>query len=387
MAEENEDREKTSYGKVIALAMIALLCALLFFFWTPLRADMQAAAIFFELEHGQLPVLLAPVAHHPADVTNVVVPVPGGASLRALLYAPKDVDHPPAIVLVPGVHRLGYDEPRLVNLASALVRCGFEVLTPQLPELVDYKITPASITQIRASVLYLSQKANAPVSVIGISFAGGLALEAVADPAVQPHVKQVLSIGGHASFFRVAQYYLTGTATGADGHVFNEKPNDYGPMVLAFEHMNDFVPAADAVPVSEVMRAHLYENPEAEAAMSARLNPRQQAEWKGIRDSTPAEMASAKISVTRHQAEMNAVSPENHVSDLHVPVYLLHGAGDTVIPPTELSWLEQELPRGDVRAALVSPMISHVSLGQSRPSLADYWRGLRFFAHFLEGAA
>jgi hypothetical protein len=98
-------------------------------------------------------------------------------------------------------------------------------------------------------------------------------------------------------------------------------------------------------------------------------------------------MASAKISVTRHQAEMNAVSPENHVSDLHVPVYLLHGAGDTVIPPTELSWLEQELPRGDVRAALVSPMISHVSLGQSRPSLADYWRGLRFFAHFLEGAA
>lgn len=384
MAKDDLEREKTSYAKVVVLAMIAIVCALLVFTWNPLRAYMQAAAVFFELDSNHLPLVLAPVAHHPAEVTNVVVP--GATPLRALLYSPTDVQHAPAIVLIPGVHRLGYDEPRLVNFASALARCGFQVLTPQLPELVDYRITPATVTEIRASILYFSQQSGEPVSVIGLSFSGGLALLAAADPTVQPHVKEVLSVGGHASFFRVAQYYLTGAATGADGHTYNEKPNDYGPLILAYEHMSDYVPAADVASISAVLRAHLYENGVAETALAARLRPKQQAEWKGIRDSTPEEIAIAKVSVTKHQAEMNAVSPEGHVGDLHVPVYLLHGAGDTVIPPTELSWLEQDLPRGDVRGALVSPMISHVSFDKAKPSPADYWSGLRFLAHFLEKA-
>jgi pimeloyl-ACP methyl ester carboxylesterase len=384
MAEDDSEREKTSYAKVIALAVIAVLCALLVFTWTPLRTYMQAAAIFFELDSNHMPLVLAPVAHHPAEVTNVMVP--GATPLRALLYAPTDVHHAPAIVLIPGVHRLGYDEPRLVAFASALARCGYQVLTPQLPELVDFRITPATVTEIRASILYLSQQTGSPVSVIGLSFAGGLALLAASDPTVQPHVKDILSVGGHASFARVAQYYLTGNSTGADGHAYSEKPNDYGPLILAYEHMGDYVSSQDVTPISEVLRAHLYENGVAENALAARLNPRQQAEWKRIRDSTPEEIAIAKISTAKHQAEMDAVSPEGHVGDLHVPVYLLHGAGDTVIPPTELSWLEQDLPAGDVRSALVSPMISHVSFGNAKPSLGDYWRGLRFLAHFLQAA-
>ncbi len=370
------------------MAIVALLCALLFFSANTLKSYMQAAAVFFELDTQKVPLVLAPIARHPGEITDISIPVAGEGPLRAMVYAPTDIEHPPAIVLLHGVHYLGYTEPRLVAFASALTRCGFQVLTPDLPELQDYRITPNTITQMKASILYFSQKTGQPVSVMGLSFAGGLALMAAADPAVQPHVRAVLSVGGHDSFARVAAYYITGHAQGANGKMFAEAPHDYGPLVLAYNYLSDYVPAADVAAVGDVLKAHLYENASGEALLTARLTPRQAAEWRMLEGGDPAkEHALAEASNTKHAAQMEAVSPEGHLAALHTQVFLLHGAEDNVIPPTELSWLEHDVPADDLRGTLVTPMISHVSLGKMKPTLADYWRGLRFLARFLHTAS
>jgi dienelactone hydrolase len=368
--------------------MLALFCAFVFIHANPIKATMQAAAIFFELNTNKVPLVVAPVARHPAEVTNVIIPVANAVALRGLVYMPTDVERPPAIVLFHGVHRLGYDEPRLVAFASALARCGYQVLTPELPELRDYRITPATVSQMRTSILYYAQRSNQKVSVLGLSFAGGLALMAVDDATVQQHVKAVLSVGGHASFTRVADYYMTGTATGADGKTFTQPPHDYGPLILAYNHMGDYVPAADVAPLTAVLKAHLYENPQGQALLESKLTPRQATEWKMLEGANrPEELALAEASAKKHSGEMDAVSPEGHVADVHVPVYLLHGAGDSVIPPTELGYLEHDLPPHTVHAALVSRLISHVSFGEQHPTPADYWHGLRFLSHFLEAAS
>ena len=84
-----------------------------------------------------------------------------------------------------------------------------------------------------------------------------------------------------------------------------------------------------------------------------------------------------------HHAEMAAVSPHGHLGSLHVPVLLLHGSADNVIPPTELLWLEQDVPAADMVSALVTPVLSHVSL-EGKPTLADNLRLVRFMAKMLE---
>ncbi len=53
-----------------------------------------------------------------------------------------------------------------------------------------------------------------------------------------------------------------------------------------------------------------------------------------------------------------------------MPVLLLHGSDDTVIPPTELLWLEREIPKDQLRDALISPAITHVEVG-SKVSLRE----------------
>jgi pimeloyl-ACP methyl ester carboxylesterase len=79
---------------------------------------------------------------------------------------------------------------------------------------------------------------------------------------------------------------------------------------------------------------------------------------------------------------MAAVSPHGRLGPLRVPVYLLHGAGDNVIPPTETLWLEQDLPPGVPRQVLVTSAINHVEPGGSS-SWSEQWALVHFLARIL----
>ncbi len=89
--------------------------------------------------------------------------------------------------------------------------------------------------------------------------------------------------------------------------------------------------------------------------------------------------------IDRHGAEMNAVSPAGKMSGLHVPVYLLHGAGDSVIPPSESLWLAQDIPHNDLRAVLISQALVHVDMDK-KVSFSDEWALVHFMAKILDAA-
>ena len=71
--------------------------------------------------------------------------------------------------------------------------------------------------------------------------------------------------------YRVATFYATEADPLPDGDVERAKPNNYGPWVLEYEHLEDFVPAADLVAIRPVLRARLYENWALEKSLLANL--------------------------------------------------------------------------------------------------------------------
>ena len=95
---------------------------------------------------------------------------------------------------------------------------------------------------------------------MGLSFSGGLALVAAADPAYHPDFKFVFAVGSQDSMARVTDYYQTGRDARPDGTTQVLAAHEYGPLVLEYEHLEDFVPAHDLEPVRAVLRAHLYED-------------------------------------------------------------------------------------------------------------------------------
>lgn len=58
---------------------------------------------------------------------------------------------------------------------------------------------------------------------------------------------------------------------------------------------------------------------------------------------------------------------------------------DNIIPAAETLWMASELPRTQLREALVSPVLSHVNL-DAKPGVLDQWRLVHFFALVLHAA-
>ncbi len=370
-----------------SLLVIALLLVVL---WPHFRAFAQAAAVLKLVANQPVPKPLRwTVADHVA-VDELSFPASTGR-VRARLYTPVDHPNAPALVVLHGVHHLGIDEPRLIAFATAMSACGLRVLTPELPDIKDYHVGPNSIATIGEATEWLSHAIGGrPVGVMGLSFSGGLALLAAADPQFGPSIKFVFAVGSQDEMQRVAAFYRTGEDALPNGTEQLLSPNEYGPLVLEYENLEDFVPSADLTPLRAVLRAHLYEdqpNSPAEKAALAALNPRQAGEARALMATdSPTTRALLAKAEARHITDMARVSPHGHLSQLTVPVYLLHGAGDNIIPSAETLWMESELPTTTLRAALISPVLSHIDLDGGDPGALDNLRLVRFFALILREA-
>jgi len=305
--------------------------------------------------------------------------------VRARLYLPleKDPRHPtaPALVVLHGVHHLGIDEPRLKAFAAAMASCGIRVLTPELPDIMDYHVGSGSIRTIGESAQWFAKRTGGPVGVMGLSFSGGLALIAAADPLYHPSFKFVFAVGSQDSMGRVVQYYRTGADALPDGGSEELPAHEYGPLVIEYEYVEDFVPAADVAVIRGVLRAHLYEDKGAEAEADAKLNDAQRAEAKELMDGySPKTRAMIAAVSLKHTADMDELSPGSRLAQLTTPVYLLHGQGDNIIPSAETLWMASQLSSETLQAMLVSPVISHIDMDGKDPGAMDQWRLIHFFA-------
>ncbi len=311
----------------------------------------------------------------------------GPRKVRARLYLPAGRPHAPAMVIFHGVHHLGIDEPRLMGFAAAMASCGIQVLTPELPDIKDYRVSEDSVRTIGESVKWFAARTGQPVGVMGLSFAGGLALVAAADPLYHSDFKFVLAVGSQDSMARVSEYYRTGSDERPDGTLEVLPAHEYGPLVLEYEYLEDFIPHGDLGPVRAVLRAHLYEDRAAEAQASLGLNEMQKQETLELMDATSAiTRQRIAAAIAKHTNELTGLSPHGRLATLNTPVYLLHGQADNIIPSAETLWMASELQNEDLKAMLVSPVLSHINLDGANPGVMDEWRLLHFFALIMDAS-
>jgi pimeloyl-ACP methyl ester carboxylesterase len=377
-------RRREFYSLVAASLVVFCLSA-----WPLVRAHLQAVAVMREVSGQPVPALARSVT---VAVTTQESDFPMEAStgqrmVRARLYLPLGRLHAPALVIFHGVHHLGIDEPRLMGFAAAMASCGIQVLTPELPDIKEYRVSEDSVRTIGESVKWFAARTGSPVGVMGLSFAGGLALVAAADPAYHANFKFVLAVGSQDSMARVTEYYRTGKDQRPDGTTEILPPHEYGPLVLEYEYLEDFVPKQDLAAIRAVLRAHLYEDKRAEADASLALNDAQKREALELMDAT-SDTTRARIAaaIAKHTDELAGLSPHGRLNTLDTPVYLLHGQADNIIPSAETQWMASELRREDLKAMLVSPVLSHINLDGANPGVMDEWRLVYFFAQVMDAA-
>jgi dienelactone hydrolase len=358
----------------------------------------QSAAFILDLAGSNTWVRAAlPVRASAVTTRDLLVPTRHGA-IPARLVEPAS-PAAPSVIVFPGVHAGGVDEPRLAAFSRRLAAAGVRVLSVPLPDLRAFRITPRSTDMVEDAIAWMAaDRALAPsgrVGVAGVSFAGGLALVAAGRPALAGKVQFVVSIGGHADLPRVMTYLCTGRLD--DGRT--RTPHDYGVAIMLLAAVDRLVPPADADPLRRALVTFLTgssdagtdparaerEFDEARRQTAALAEPaRTYMGW--VSDRNTGALGRVLLPHVDVLGGAAALSPERSPATM-VPVFLLHGDSDNVIPSSETPRLAAYLTaQGAPRVRwLLTPLLTHATV-QERAPLADEWRLVSFWKALL-GAA
>jgi pimeloyl-ACP methyl ester carboxylesterase len=349
----------------------------------PAKTHAKAAGVLLRLsDAGGDPLGLREFATVPVRRTALAVD-----SVRAYRYEPRVGPVSCGLVLVHGVHHLGIDDPRLVRFAESLAETGLAVLTPEVESLADYRVDRAAVVEIAVAAHALRvQLGGKPVGVVGISFAGSLALLAAADPEIGGDIGYVVTVGAYDDLARVSRFYATGRIADPDGRTVSLRPHEYGPVVWVYAHLEDFFPREELDETRGALRHWLYEERDEARAAAARLPDASRMKLEAL---FAGELSRAfpdlLADIDRHASDLAPLSPHDHLKGIHVPVFALHGSDDHLIPPSETLWIARDLPAGTLSRALVSSALTHVEIGD-QASWAERWRAVHFMASVLAEA-
>jgi len=327
--------------------------------------------------------------------------------LRARMYEPSRSTRRTAL-LVSGLHAAGIDEPRLVALARHLSANGLAIVTPDIPELSRFEITPAITNAIEEAGVWLAADsglaADHRVGLMGISFSGGLSVIAAGRPSMKDRAAFVFAFGGHDDLPRVLRYLCTGIeerpgakvrlrADNAADEPFVRAPHDYGVAVILLGIADRVVPPAQAGPLRAAVRrflwaSHLDRVDKAEANLefaalrdvAKRLPEPAATLMRYVNDRDVVHLGPKLLPYVRYYGGDPALSLSRSPKP-SVPVFLLHGLDDNVIPAVESEYLAEDLRGHAPVHLLLSGLISHAEA--DRPmhvndvlQLAGFWGDL-----------
>jgi dienelactone hydrolase len=310
-------------------------------------------------------------------------------------------------ILVPGVHMDGINEERLVGLARELAASGLQVLTVAPPDLTRYRVTANSTDELEDAIAWAAgQPALAPDGRVGItafSFSGGLALVAAGRPAVHDRVAFAFSFGGHGDLPRVLRYLCEGStapvdaqarelATGGE-HIHIPKPHDYGAVVALLNLADRVVPAEQVAGLESgitlFLQASSIDRFDAAKAAEVFARARQLGEalpepartlMGYVNQRDVARLGQALSPLIANLDLPDGLSPERS-PPATAPVFLLHGADDSVVPASEMLSLVRKLQNTTKVRAFASQLITHAEANRGAAlaemwSLSGFWQAL-----------
>lgn len=384
---------------LLAAAVAALAIAIL---WAP----PYARALSFVIRAARIegPLLDAARSRTRPVVAEPIAPIrTRHGPIRSRVYRPAGpADR--AVVLVPGVHAMGVDEPRLAFLSTELAASGIAVAAIELPDLMQFELSTRSVDMIEDASRWLSGRADlAPdgrIGLVGVSFAGGLSVVAAGRPAIRDRLAFVFSFGGHGDLPRTLRYLCTGVEPPPPGAPANatrrqREPHDYGVAILLLRLADRLVPPGQTAPLRHAIltflrASHLdvIDKPAAEPvferarAMERAMPQPSRTLMRLVNTRNVAELGLRLLPLLEETSFPAAVSPERSDPPA-APVYLLHGIDDQVIPAVETRLLAHHLEgRAPVRY-LLTGLISHAQT-DGTPDALEVWRLVRFWAGMMQ---
>ena len=305
----------------------------------------------------------------------------GDRSVPATLLHPEGARRPlSAWVVLHGVTRPGRYHPMLVRFIRALAGGGVAALVPEIPEWRELNLAPdEAAATIRASVLHLSERKGIlpdRIGIIGFSMGVPQALHAAADPALEGRLRGVAGFGGYGNLDRTLHFLFQGEHEW-EGETFVTEPDPYGRWIIGGNYLTRAKGFEDAGDVAQAL-LHL----------ARKAGDLQIGAWTSSYDSMKEELQKEIHPSRRHlfrtfappsgqlpsrefsdplvralaEAAREAnpyAEPASFLDRIPLPVRLVHGREDRLIPFSETLRLAEAFPhRANIRVYLTG-LFSH----------------------------
>lgn len=358
------------------------------------------AATALILRAAETPGLLGQVARWQSrSVSDSIEQIPiRDRSIRVRVFRPAGASRGAALV-VSGVHPAGIEEPRLLALARDLAGTGITVVTPEIPDLLSFRLTARVTNAIEDAALWILKRQDlfgiSPIAMMGVSFSGGLSIVAAGRPALRDRVAYVLSFGGHDNLPRVLRYLCTGVEPALSGNSGQtRRPNNYALTVVLHQAAELAVPAEQVgglrQGIETFLRASALDRTDRKQAertfsearaLQMRMPEPSARLMKHVNDRDVAALGRALSPYLDQLGQDPSLSPDRSAAP-SAPVYLLHGRHDNVIPAVETVLLARHLEKRTRVRYLISGFLTHVDVS-ARPTGQDTWRMIAFWKAVL----
>jgi pimeloyl-ACP methyl ester carboxylesterase len=296
------------------------------------------------------------------------------ADIPAAVYEPTD----PVcgvMILVHGMTESGADDSRIVRLAEGLAHAGYRVVVPTFHEIRDARIRGSSVDDVARTIEVVARHGGLggrrPIGVIGPSFSGAMVLRAV--PRVSSLVSTVLAIGAFHDPWAVV-----------DSLFLDDDVDPYGRYVV----LSNFLPLVrEADPVlEETLRVAIADDKRVEKLLPGHLSALSDGDRRRFEHMT-IDPAGRKETLARLRlalgAELRAITVDPRGID--VPVVLLHGRDDRVIPAEQSRSLHRKVRAlGGASTLVITPLLSHGDLRLGPALLMGALPVLVAFARFFQ---
>jgi pimeloyl-ACP methyl ester carboxylesterase len=279
----------------------------------------------------------------------------------------------PGWVVLHGITRPGRAHPSLLRFCRALTSTGAAVLLPEIPEWRELQLAPdRAVPTIRAAILALDARPETQAGrtgAVGFSFGAPQVLIAARDPALRGHLSTVVGFGGYCHLRETLRFQFTGEFQ--DGDTTRRlRPDPYGRWVVGANYLTT-VPGLEGA--GDVTRA-LH-------SLATAAGERRIESWSPLYDPIKAELRAGIAPERRELFDLFApagdrepdlprslelvealcsaaeatdplLDPTRWMAEVQVPVHLVHGRQDHLIPFTETLRLKEALPTGKTRTTI-----------------------------------
>ena len=369
-------RRETKFGRrrwlAVPLVLLAVLVGVLIAFWSWVDAQARAVVVISS-------VLDAPVLTPAAKAVSGEPRFADGtvAGNPALISRPGGEGPWPAVFFVNGTVPEGRKLPEARRLAEGFARAGYLVVLPDLPGLMEDRITPETVAETAEVARAVSDRPDAvdgEVSMVGISTGATLALLAAQRPDVGDRVSLVAGVAPYSDIRTVLNVATTGRYEREDGSLARHDADPFLSYVVARSTIAALPPGEDRQRLSAEIEAVGRENPDPLGSLRLRrtgdLGPDATAVVALLANRDPARFDELYARLPDGVKEdLEAFSPLARTGRIRAPVEVATGPEDKYFPASESRNLDAVAP--DLRVT-VTPAIDHAQLEVSPGKMAAF---------------